>query len=71
MNKEAIIGWTLVLVLIITLVYVGVFVVFPNNAKYDQLQKECASITHPELSVDNEQKYNHCLSYPETYGVAK
>jgi hypothetical protein len=71
MSKGDIIASILLSALIIGLVYVGVFIIYPMNVTYNQLQKECAFITHPELSIMNEQMYNHCLSYPETYGVEK
>jgi hypothetical protein len=39
------------------------------NQEYGSKRTQCSEITHPELSVENEQRYNHCLSYPETYGI--
>ena len=41
------------------------------NLEYGIERIQCSEVTHPELSVENQQRYNHCLSYPETYGIGE
>jgi hypothetical protein len=70
MDNIELLGAIVILALVIMLIIAGLHL-FTKEIEVEDKRTQCKSITHPELSVENEQRYNHCISYPETYGIGE
>ena len=64
---------TIIVVSIIMLILIVIiFKIIPNYVEEEREEKIsdwCSHIFNPSTSLSNYTSYQHCIKYPETYGV--
>lgn len=49
----------------------GMLLLFLIGIPHLEITQECKEKFPPSNSTDTEEKYKHCIKYPDTYGVKK